>query len=105
MLIAEKNRLKAPPGTQTIKSSCKEMIKFIKQQIESITTEIEEISNNDENLKVRKKILKSVPGIGETVAQELVVLLPELGSMNRRQIAALAGLAPRANDSGKFAGY
>ena len=62
------------------------------------------IKENSE-LKSKKNILKSIPGIGEVVANELLASLPELGCVNRKQIASLVGLAPRANDSGKFRGY
>ena len=51
------------------------------------------------------KVLKTIPGIGEITAQELLALMPELGSLTRRQAASLAGVAPRANESGKFKGY
>ena len=46
-----------------------------------------------------------MPGIGDITANDLLVLLPELGTLTRRKIASLAGLAPRANDSGQFSGY
>lgn len=47
----------------------------------------------------------SVPGIGDIISNELLILLPELGTLNKRQIAALVGVAPKANDSGKYKGY
>ncbi|STX58528.1 Transposase, IS116/IS110/IS902 [Legionella israelensis] len=56
-------------------------------------------------LREKKAILKTIPGIGDIIANELLVLLPELGSLTRRKIASLAGLAPKANDSGQFSGY
>lgn len=56
-------------------------------------------------LKSKKNILKSIPGIGEIVANELLALLPELSYVNRKQITSLVELAPRANDSRKFRGY
>ncbi len=51
------------------------------------------------------EILKSIPGIGDIVAFEMLILLPELGTLTRRKIAALAGLAPINRDSGKQIGY
>lgn len=104
MLVAEKNRLQGPVGA-TIKKSCTHMIETITSQINDITVQIQEMIAEDPLLREKQKILKTIPGIGDIVAFELLVLLPELGSLNRRQIASLAGLAPRANDSGKYKGY
>lgn len=53
-------------------------------------------------LKQKAESLKSIPGIGETTACMLVTELPELGQFNRRQIAALVGVAPMNRDSGPF---
>ena len=50
-------------------------------------------------MKVKQKVLTTVPGIGATVANDLLILLPELGSLNRREIASLVGVAPIARDS------
>lgn len=104
MLVAEKNRLKAPGG-DVVKSSCQQMIEVLDNQIKSITDEIKELINSTPLLKEKMKILKTIPGIGDIVAFELLILLPELGNLSRRKIASLAGLAPIANDSGKHSGY
>jgi transposase len=50
------------------------------------------------------KIIQSVPGIGPITMRTLLALLPELGKLTRREVAALAGLAPFNRDSGKFKG-
>src|SRR4030042_6053073 len=55
-------------------------------------------------LKAKAHILDSAPGIGETTASMLVTELPELGRLNRRQIAMLIGVAPINRDSGTFRG-
>ena len=52
----------------------------------------------------REDLLASVPGIGKTIARTLLAELPELGSLNPKQIAALAGLAPYTRQSGKWRG-
>ena len=52
----------------------------------------------------KDQLLESVPGIGPTIARTLIAELPELGSLDRRQIAALAGLAPWTRQSGKWRG-
>jgi transposase len=103
-LIAEKNRLKAP-STKFIKESIMILIDTLKKQLDIITDKIEFIISNIPELKKKKDILKTIPGIGDITAFELLILLPELGTLCRRKIAALSGVAPRANDSGKFKGY
>ena len=104
MLVAEKNRLQAPRA-ELIKGSCAAMIKIITEQIVSIDTEIDALIEEDAILKAKKKTLMTIPGIGNIISNELLILMPELGKMNRRQVASLAGLAPKANESGKFVGY
>jgi transposase len=105
ILVAEKNRVQAPTAIGIIKTSAQLMVKVISEQIAFITTEIDALIKDDPILTARKKALMSIAGIGNIVANELLILLPELGKLNRKQIASLAGLAPCANDSGKFSGY
>jgi transposase len=104
LLVAEKNRLKAPRAN-LVQESCRAMIETINQQVQLITEQINAFIEQDPGLKAKKEILKSIPGIGDITANELLVLLPELGTLSRRQIASLAGVAPMANDSGTFKGY
>jgi transposase len=105
MLVAEKNRLQTPSSLKLIRKSCERLIKQLNVNIEAITQEIKLIINNDPVLKEKQKILKTIPGIGDIVAFELLILLPELGQLDRRKIASLAGLAPMAKDSGRYIGY
>lgn len=104
MRAAEKNRLKAP-RVDYIKESCELMIDALTKQIESLTARINQIIERDILLKKKKEVLQTIPGIGEVTANHLLVLLPELGTLNRKQIASLTGLAPLANDSGLYKGY
>lgn len=104
LLVSEKNRLQAPRAN-IIKDSCKKMIEAISEQIDCLTTQMNEFISNDAALSAKKEVLKTIPGIGEITATELLILLPELGTLTRREIASLVGLAPRANDSGAFKGY
>lgn len=104
MLVAEKNRLKAP-RSYLAQDSYKAMIEVLNSQLKAITDEINKLIEADLIMKAKKAILKAIPGIGDIVANELLVLLPELGTLTRRKIASLAGLAPKANDSGQFKGY
>jgi transposase len=104
MLAAEKNRLQAPRST-SVKQSCSKVIEVIEEQIAEITEEINSNIDDDPTLSKKKKVLKTIHGIGNIVANELVISMPELGTLNQRKIASLAGVAPRANDSGKYRGY
>ncbi len=104
ILVAEKNRHQSPSST-TIKPSVDRMLQFLQLEIKTITDQIKALMDSDSNLKKKQEVLTTVPGIGEITSAELLVLLPELGSLNSRKIASLAGLAPKANDSGQFKGY
>ncbi len=104
MLVAEKNRLKSP-RIERIKESIQRMINLFTVEIDDITLEINELIKQDDMLSKKKVMLKTIPGIGNIIANELLILLPELGTVNRCQIASLVGLAPIAKDSGKLKGY
>ena len=105
MLVAEKNRLKAPKISDIIKTSCELMIESLNVQVKQITMQIEKLIQSDPSYAARADVLKTIPGIADITAYNLLALLPELGTLTRKQIASLAGLAPRANDSGKHKGY
>ncbi len=104
MLVSEKNRLQSPSGDM-IKDNIRSMIEVISQQLLFITDKINHLIASNPTLKQKQEVLKTIPGIGNVVAFELITLLPELGTLSRRKIASLAGVAPRANDSGKSFGY
>lgn len=104
MLVMEKNRLKAPMGLAA-KESIKAIIKVIHDQIQKITENLEVIIAKDKDLQEKQEVLRTITGVGSITAMKLTVLLPELGELNRREIASLCGVAPRANDSGKHQGY
>lgn len=104
MMIAEKNRAQSPCHLD-VKKSCNSMVKTISKEIDDITNTIDQIIKEDSTLNSKNKILQTIPGIGKISSMNLLILLPELGTLNRRQIASLAGLAPKSNDSGKLSGY
>lgn len=104
MLVAEKNRVKSP-ASQAVKESCSMVISVLTDEIKTITKHIKEVIYSDLILKEKLNILKTIPGIGDVIAFNLLILMPELGQLTRKKIASLAGLAPRANDSGRFQGY
>ncbi|PBB89375.1 IS110 family transposase [Mesorhizobium sp. WSM3864] len=102
--VAEKNRAKAP-GSRDLAASFKAVIKVVERQIQVINAEIRELIANSNTLKQRAAICTAMDSLGPIVAAKLLAGLPELGSMTRRQAAALAGVAPHPNDSGLKKGY
>lgn len=105
LLQQEKNRLKAPDNMQIVTRSIKQLINIYEKEIAKLENEIEIIIENNEELRKKYKLLLEQKGIGKKVAYILLGLLPELGYLNRREIAALAGVAPFARDSGTINGY
>lgn len=79
----------------------KKQIEFIKKQLKDIESEIEQIISNDKSMNNRQKILTSYKGVGKKIANNLIAELPELGSLNQKEIASLVGVAPKTNESGK----
>lgn len=104
MLVQEKNRAKAPLSKHSLKS-IKAVIACLEEQIEAVVGEMKEIIESDNAMSKKKSTLKSIPGIGETTANTLLALVPELGHLNGKQIASLCGLAPYPKQSGTKTWY
>lgn len=106
---AEKNRMQAPLNKQKsyrfIVSSCRKILKVIAAELQKIEQNIRQIITEDENLKKRQEVMLTIKGVGEKTAALLLAQMPELGSLSRRQAAALAGVAPHPRQSGKMNGY
>lgn len=103
MLVAEKNRLSRATSKSVI-ASLNRSIKFIQNQLDELDTEINSTIRNSPVWRAKDDLLKSVPGIGDKTSCALLAQLPELGRLNRRQIAALVGVAPMNRDSGTLRG-
>lgn len=99
MLQKENNR-KEHFQDKATKHSLSSSINFLKKQIEEIELEIKQRIDKDKELKEKAQAISSVKSVGDKTTMTLLAALPELGRANRREIAALAGLAPYANDSG-----
>ncbi|MCG8545519.1 MAG: transposase [Alphaproteobacteria bacterium] len=97
------NRLGASQ-TAFLKRELARRLKSLDSHIERLTAQIAAHIDGEAVLARRHAILLSIPGIGPAVAATLIADLPELGSLNRRAIACLAGLAPFADDSGQAEG-
>lgn len=87
-----------------LKRQARERLHQIERQIETIDAALRERLTIDNALNVRLNILMSIPGVGETTAITLLVEMPELGQIENKCAASLAGLAPIACDSGKWKG-
>lgn len=102
--VREKNRKQAP-SMEFLGSSYDEFIDFLTKQIETISERIDYLIEQNQELKKKKQELMTIPGIGAITANYLLIALPELGKIDRKQIASLSGVAPKANDSGQHTGY
>jgi transposase len=99
----ESNRL-AMAHHQKVRKSVLQVIKLLDQQIAQIDELISEYIKSDDNFSQKDKILRSTPGIGPQTSAMLLSQMPELGELNRQEIASLAGLAPFDRSSGKWIG-
>lgn len=84
--------------------SCVRLIEALSQEIERIEAEIRSLIDRSEPFQLRQSVLLSAPGVGKTTSWTLLAQLPELGALDAKQIASLAGLAPFAHDSGRHRG-
>ena len=102
--VAEQNRSKGP-ADKVIKASLAAMLKAVVGQIEAIEAEIKALIEKSPQLRAAFRHMQSLPGVGTVIAATLLAHMPELGTLQRRQAASLAGVAPHANDSGQFKGH
>lgn len=90
--------------SQQVTDSIDTLIAYINSEVKEIDREIKQFIKASPIWRAKENLLKSVPGVGDGTAAMLMAAVPELGSLNRRQIAALVGLAPMNRDSGTFRG-
>lgn len=98
MRTAEKNRLSTCP--ELIHTGIEEHVAWLDGRIEELENKITDMLTHNPSWRKLTALVKSVPGIGKVTAATLVAELPELGTISRQKIAALAGLAPYNRDSG-----
>lgn len=103
MLVAERQRLRRLTVKGLVESA-RRVITVLEQERTALDQEIAGTVRNTPVWREREDLLASVPGIGPTIARTLIAELPELGSLDRRRIAALAGLAPFTRTSGQWKG-
>jgi transposase len=102
MLTAENNRLLQ--AVISIRPGIEIHIKWLKEAISAIDDDLDRQIRSSPSWLEKDHLLKSVPGVGKVVSTTLLIELPELGTLNRRKIAALVGVAPLNRDSGTLRG-
>jgi transposase len=102
--VQERNRLKAP-RSHLIAADLKSHIRDLDKRITALEQQIDILIKTDQAMTERANTLRSVPGIGRILAPTLMAMMPELGTINRRQAASLAGCAPHPRESGKATQY
>jgi transposase len=103
MMAAEKQRL--PRATQKrLRKSIERLVAALQKELSEVETDIDDAVRGSAAWREKEDLLKTVPGIGPVTARVLLSDMPELGSLDRRQVAALAGLAPWVRQSGKWRG-
>jgi transposase len=103
MIAAERQREKRMTQRH-LKASMARLIKTLEKELSSLNGDIDDAVRGSPAWREKDDLLVSVPGVGPVIARTLIAELPELGSLSRRQIAALAGLAPFTRQSGRWRG-
>ena len=102
MLVAEKNRLSR--ALKEVGLRIQSHIDWLRQELNDLDSELREVINRSPAWREKDDLLRSVPGVGRQVSLTLLAHLPELGALDRKQIAALVGVAPFSRDSGPHRG-
>lgn len=102
MIGAENQRLKR--ATARAAKSIRRLLKALEKELADLDRDIDDSIRRSPNWLDKVTLLKSVPGVGDQIARTLIAELPELGRLDRRQIAALVGLAPWTRQSGQWRG-
>jgi transposase len=102
MLTAEKNRSRT--AVKPVRERIRKHIAWLKEELDDTDRDLDRAVRGSPLWREKDDLLKSVPGVGPVLSSTLLGQLPELGTLNRKQIAALVGVAPLNCDSGKFRG-
>lgn len=103
MIGAENQRLKR--ATKRTSKSINRLLKALEKELSDVDVDIDDSVRGSPAWRDKEDLLASVPGVGTTTARVLIAELPELGSLDRRQIAALVGVAPWTRQSGQWRGH
>ena len=95
----EKTRLKQT-ADKAMRASLERVLRFLSKEVTSIEAEIATLIEGSQDLRAKADLLRSAPGVGPVSATAILAELPELGTLSPAQVAALAGVAPMARESG-----
>jgi transposase len=102
MIGAENQRLQRAPARP--RKSIARLLKALQKELDSVNADIDDAVRGSPAWREAEDLLRSVPGVGPTISRTLIAEMPELGRLDRKEIAALAGLAPFTRQSGKWRG-
>ncbi len=103
MRVAEKNRLQAATSPGALED-LRAHIRYLDGRVEEMDGELGRAAQGSDAFRAKDDLLRGVPGIGPVASRTLLACLPELGELDGKRVAALAGLAPMARDSGTMMG-
>jgi transposase len=103
MIGAERQREKRVTAPR-LKKSIVRLVTALEKELTSLDSDIDDAVRGTPAWREKEDLLASVPGVGPTIARTLIAELPELGQLSRKEIAALAGLAPFTRQSGQWRG-
>ena len=101
-VVSEKNRRET--AARPVQRSIATLLRVLEREIKRIDQQIDQSIEEDVDRSELSELLQTAPGIGPGVTRTLLIDLPELGHLGRREIAALVGVAPFAKDSGQYRG-
>lgn len=103
MMVAERQR-RTRLTQKRLQTSIVRLLAALQKELSSLEADIDDAVRGQPAWRDKEDLLVSVPGIGKTIARTLLAELPELGSLDRRKVAALVGLAPFTRQSGQWRG-
>lgn len=102
MLTAERNRLEH--ALPAVRRDLLQHIRWLERRLRDVDHDLDRTVQSSPVWRARENLLRSIPGVGPVTSRTLIGHLPELGTLNRKKIAALVGVAPLARDSGTLKG-
>lgn len=103
MMVAERQRARVLTAPR-LKKSVQRLLAALQHELTALDDELDDSIRQSPLWREQEQLLRSVPGVGPTIARTLLAEMPELGTLDRRQVASLAGLAPFTRQSGQWRG-
>ena len=104
MLTAEKNRLSSAPPSKRVIRAIRKTISCLEDQLEDLDKDIDNAIRESPAWREKDEVLQSVPGVGRVLSRTLLGHVPELGTISKKKMGILIGVAPLNCDSGKYRG-